>query len=98
MGVRKLDTLLGSAAKRLDLPEDALHQVPRVTVTGGGEVCVENHRGLLGYTRQQVEVAGGRMHVRILGRELELRHTTPETLVIRGEIDAVELEQRGGAG
>ena len=59
---------------------------------------MENHKGLLGYTRQQVEVAGGRMHVRILGQELELRHMTPETLVVRGAVYAVELEQRGGEG
>ena len=38
--------LLQKAAVRLDIPEDALSRVPRVTVTGGSEVCVENHRGL----------------------------------------------------
>ena len=98
MGVKSLGKLLGAAAKRLDAPEAALCQVPRVTVTGGGEVCVENHKGLLGYTRQQVEVPGGRIHVRVLGQELELLHMTPEVLVIQGAVYAVELEQRGGEG
>ncbi len=88
--------LLQKAAVRLDIPEDALSRVPRVTVTGGSEVCVENHRGLLGYSGEQIEVGGGRMRVRILGSGMELRCMTADALIIQGKIHAIEIEQGTG--
>lgn len=87
---------LQRTAERLEIPEDAMFRVPRVTLTGGSEVCVENHRGLLGYTRERIEVGGGRMRVRILGSGLELCCMTADTLIVHGRVHAVEIEQGTG--
>ena len=90
---------LHSVVTKLGLPEDGLGETPRVTLVGTGEVTVENHRGLLGYSREVIAVACGRIRLRIGGSGLELYCMTADCLVVRGEIAAVELQQgTGGIG
>lgn len=92
------DGLLQKAAMRLDIPEDAFSRVPRVTVTGNSGVCVENHRGLLGYSEEQIEVGSGRIRVRIRGSGMELQCMTADALIVQGKIYAIEIEHGiGGA-
>lgn len=64
----------------------------RVTVWGRRQVTVEQHRGLLGYSTGVVEVAGGKTRIRILGSGLLLQTMDRDTLVITGNITAVEYE------
>ena len=46
-------------AGRLELPGELLGDVPRLTLTGNGQALVENHRELLSYTEEAVEVGCG---------------------------------------
>lgn len=77
-------------AETLMLPPAALPGTLRVTVTGRRQVTVEQHRGLLGYGGELIEVGGGKLRLRILGSGLRLRAMDRETLIITGEIAAVE--------
>lgn len=97
--VNKNRERLHSVVTKLGFPEDSLGGVPRVTLMGTEKVMVENHRGLLGYSREEIAVACGRIQLRIGGSGLELYCMTADCLVIRGKIAAVELHQgTGGAG
>ena len=78
-------------AHRFDLPEDAAAGLPRITLIGRKRISVENHRGLLSYSTECVEVGGGRMRVCITGVDLYLRVMKKDALVITGEIHSVEL-------
>ena len=64
----------------------------QVTVFGRRQVMVEYHRGLLGYTREAVEVSGSGSRLRILGSELQLHAMDRQTLIVRGHIAALEYE------
>lgn len=79
-------------AHRFDLPADAAAGLPRVTLTGRKRVCVENHRGLLGYTTERIELGGGRVRVVITGVDLSLRVMKRDAVVITGEVYSVELQ------
>jgi len=74
------------------LPPETVGSAMRVTVSGRRQVMVEYHHGLLGYTREVVEVSGGKSRLRILGSELQLRAMDRETLIIRGRIASLEYE------
>lgn len=78
-------------AERFELPAETAGLL-KVTLAGRGRVLVENHRGLLEYGRDCVEIAGGRMRLRIRGDGLELRAMDREALAVTGRIYAVELE------
>lgn len=75
----------------LDLPADVVPGVPRLTMSGGSEVLVENHGGLRSYTRDLIEVRGRNMILQIRGEDLELAAMTKMDIIIRGIIVAVEL-------
>ncbi len=79
------------AAELLDLPVESLADVPRLTVVGCRSAVVEQHRGLLRYGRELIEVAGGRVCLRIRGADLELRAMDRDALLLRGEIVSVEF-------
>lgn len=78
-------------AHRFDLPVDAAAGMPRITLTGRKRICVENHRGLIRYTTEYVEIGGGRVRICITGCDLYLRVMKKDGLVITGEIHSVEL-------
>lgn len=79
-------------SERFDLPALAMGGLPRITLSGDRQVLVENHRGILEYGGELVEVAGGRVRVRIRGRGLYLRAMDPEMILVAGEIFGVDLE------
>lgn len=78
-------------AHRFDLPADAAAGLPRITITGRKRISVENHRGLLGYSTERVEISGGRVRVCITGADLYLRVMKKDAVVITGDISCVEL-------
>ena len=78
-------------AHRFDLPADAAAGLPRIVLTGRKRISVENHRGLLAYSAERVEINGGRLRVCITGVDLYLRVMKKDAVVVTGEIHSVEL-------
>ncbi len=79
-------------AKGLDLPPETLCDLPVGTFRGRGELSLENHRGILGYSGEliQVSVKGG--SVLIHGRDLTIANMSRRCLCIRGTVTCIELE------
>ncbi len=75
---------------RLSLPAEILPGVPRITMSGGSEVYIENHAGLKTYTRNCIELKSRDGIVRVAGDELELAAMTKTEMVIRGLVVSVE--------
>ena len=73
------------------LPAELVPGVPRLTMSGGSEVLVENHGGLKSYSGDCIEVRGRNMLMQIRGEDLELAAMTKTDIIIRGIIVAVEL-------
>jgi sporulation protein YqfC len=71
--------------------------MPIVTISGRGEVRIENHLGISEYESGAITVRGGaptasrRFDIRITGSELEIRSMSSDVLVISGVIHAVTL-------
>ena len=88
---RKKEGLLERTAQVFDLPGEVVG-LPRVELTGRGELRMENHRGILAYGQEEILVSGGKLIVKIKGEDLVLRAMTAEELLITGIIGSVELE------
>ena len=74
-----------------DLPAELIPGVPKLTLSGGSEVLVENHGGLKSYSRECIEVRSRNMTLQIRGEDLELASMTKAEIVISGIIVAIEL-------
>ena len=86
-GQKFLDRL----AETFDLPGDVVAGVPRVEITGARELRMENHRGILAYSNEEICVSGGRSEIRIRGLELTLRAMNSRELLITGTILQVDF-------
>lgn len=83
--------LLERTAAVFDLPPDVVG-LPRLELTGRGELRMTNHKGILAYGTEEILVSGGAILYRVRGSELELRAMNSDELLITGQLLAVELE------
>ena len=77
---------------RMELPGELLDEIPRLTLTGGTRVLVENQTELLSYSDEMIELGCGRLRLRIRGEGLLLRAMDREELLVTGRIFCVEVD------
>ena len=80
------------ASGALNLPGEVVADLPRVEIVGAQRVVVENHKGLLGYTENEIRVAGRRVGLVIRGDGLLLETMTARELSFTGRIFGVDFE------
>ena len=88
---RKLAQAGQAAMEKLDLPGEIALGVPRVELVGNREFYMDRHKGVLSYSTELVEIGGGSIAVRLIGRNLQLLAMTDDELRITGYIEKVEL-------
>jgi len=88
----KSGDLLEKTAARLSLPGEILAGLPKVEITGRGTLTVENHRGLLEYTQERIEINGGRIMITVRGDGMNIRSMSADALLVEGTIISVELD------
>ena len=79
-------------AAGLDLPSETLSDLPVGTFRGKGELTIENHRGILGYSGELIQIAVKGGSILIHGRDLTIVHMSRRCLRIKGTITCMELE------
>lgn len=67
---------------------------PIVEIAGDSRVLIECHRGVLAYSREQIQVGVRYGSLCICGCGLEMVHMSREKLIIYGKIDSVNLQRR----
>ena len=75
----------------LDLPQDVIFDLPRITMIGPLQMYVENHRGVLVFSDQEVRILlsnQGQLLVR--GSQFILRKILPEEVLLEGRIREVK--------
>jgi len=87
----KKPRILDKAADTFDLPGEVLMDLPRITVIVGQRVVVENHKGLMDYGSNMILIAGGRVNLKLVGDNLELRAMNAQEISITGDVFSVEF-------
>ena len=82
--------VLSGAAELFDLPADLVAGLPHVEVLGNRQLYMENHRGIISYSDQEIAVSGDGMILRVQGEQLTLVSMTGDALRIQGDIRRVE--------
>ena len=85
------ETMTARLASRLDIPAEAMSAAPRITISGGGRVLIEGHRGLLEFGEERVAAAGAGCTILVRGEKLRMRAMSGRDLVVTGRLWAVEL-------
>jgi len=74
----------------LDLPQDVVFDLPRVTMIGNMQLYVENHRGVLHFTETYLKLALTHGNIEIYGAQLSIRAILPEEVFVEGVIREVK--------
>ncbi|MGI9950811.1 sporulation protein YqfC [Moorellaceae bacterium AZ2] len=92
----RLRTAETRLARFLDLPQDAVLDLPRLTLVGNSRLILENHRGLLVYSRELIRIKVTAGEIEIDGEDLMLRAVRPEAVAVEGTIRRITLAQGVG--
>jgi sporulation protein YqfC len=87
----KLQTLRAKVVGALELPSDVALDLPRLTIIGTLQVTIDNHRGLIEYSPEQVRVGMNTGQLIIRGAELKLSFVRDEDLLVTGKLKSVEF-------
>ncbi|MBP1961459.1 sporulation protein YqfC [Paenibacillus aceris] len=77
-------------AKILDLPQDVVQDLPRITMIGNVQLYVENHRGVLHFSSEHLKLELTKGTLEVFGKNLVIRAILSEEVFIEGLIDNVK--------
>lgn len=76
-------------AKKMDLPQDVMMDLPRITMIGQIHIYIENHRGLLAFTDKELRLLLKQGQLLIKGKAFVIKTILPEEILLEGKIDQV---------
>ncbi|WP_026893679.1 sporulation protein YqfC [Clostridiisalibacter paucivorans] len=74
----------------LELPRDIVLDLPKITLVGKLQLNIENHKGVLEYSKDIIRVKGNGVVVKVYGNNMIIRSIIEEEIVISGEIKKIE--------
>lgn len=84
----KMEVLAGL----LEIPDDLVFDLPRITLLGNQQLLVENHKGIIEYTAQQVRIQLTQGTLGVTGQNLTLGSLQAEQILIEGTIQALRYD------
>ena len=83
--------VIKKAADLLDIPAEIITGMPIIEIGGMEKVRIENHKGLLEYGSDKIEINGGNAVICITGSGLKIKAMNADVLVISGDIFKLEF-------
>ena len=87
--MKKKQGVLPRLADRLELPEEALSGAAKLTLVAGRRALIENHQGILEYSRERITLNLGAARLSLMGQELRIAAMNRQEVLIRGEVQDV---------
>lgn len=77
--------------KALDIPSDVILDMPRLTMVGFLQLYIENHRGVLLFSDQELRLLLKKGQLIIRGEGLVIRTILSEELFLEGTIREIQI-------
>jgi len=79
-------------ASILEIPEDIVLDLPRITMLGNRQLLVENHKGIIEYTPSLVRIKLEQGELIITGKNLMLGNLQIEQILVEGIVGDVKYD------
>lgn len=76
----------------LEIPQDIVLDLPRITMLGNKQLLIENHKGIIEYTPSLVRIKLNQGELIIVGRDLMLSHLQLEQILVEGIVGDVKYD------
>lgn len=83
---------LQSLAGFLDIPQDIVLDLPRITMLGNQQLLVENHKGIIEYTPSLVRIKLNQGELFIQGQNLTLGNLQAEQILVEGTLRGITYD------
>lgn len=83
------NTLRNWMLKNLELPQDVMMDLPRITMIGQIHIYIENHRGLITFSDKELRLLLKQGQLLIKGKGFVIKTIMPEEILLEGKIDHV---------
>ena len=78
-------------AELLDMPQDVVYDLPRLTMIGDRQQYIENHRGVVHFSTERLRLALHNGEIDVFGTELVIRQIWTEEVFIEGHIASIQF-------
>lgn len=76
-----------------ELPREISSKEPKITILGFDEMLIENYKGILEYQEFYIRLSTYIGILNINGFQLSLHEMTSEDIVIKGQIESIDIER-----
>lgn len=78
-------------SEALELPKEVLLNASKLSMIDGGNLIIENYKGIIEYENERIRVNTGKGIIKINGQNLIVREITSENILIDGQIQSLEF-------
>jgi sporulation protein YqfC len=86
-----MEEIKTSLSEILELPKDIVLDLPKITMIGNLQIYIENHKGIIEYSKERIRINTRRGVIRIIGKNMYIRTIITEEIIIVGEIETIEF-------
>jgi sporulation protein YqfC len=79
-----------AVANLMEVPKDAIMDLPRITIIGGLQLYVENHKGIVEFSDHRLRLTLSQGELVIMGKQLVVKSIFSKEILIEGEIDGIQ--------
>lgn len=92
MRERKTKRIPNKINRILEIPQEVVSNIPKVTVVGFEQMVIENYKAILEYQDFYIRLSTEIGILNINGFNLNLKEMTTDDLQISGKIDSIDFE------
>lgn len=75
--------------KHMELPQDVMMDLPRITMIGQIHIYIENHRGLIAFSDKEIRLLLKHGQLLVRGKAFVIKTILPEEILLEGKIEQV---------
>jgi len=76
----------------LEIPQDIVMDLPRITMLGNKQLLIENHKGIIEYTPSLVRIKLNQGELIISGSDLTLGNLQAEQILVEGTVEEIKYD------
>ncbi len=88
----KKGNIKNAVSEILELPKDIMLGLPKVTMIGKMELHIENHKGIIEYSKEIIRINTSEGILKITGKMMNIKNIVTEELTITGDLISVEYK------
>ncbi|MBC8014191.1 MAG: sporulation protein YqfC [Sporomusaceae bacterium] len=76
----------------LEIPQDIILDLPRITMLGNKQLLIENHKGIIEYTPSLLRIKLSQGELIVKGKDLILANLQIEQILVEGTVGEIKYD------